>query len=101
VVLARSPPGTKAGGSLQTPSYSDSIFRNVFQNKCKRHLYLETSWAPVNELNSSLGLDAGNSGLGILGHDVTAVEETASHLRDNQYQTIQIEHQVVLLYLPS
>merc|ERR1712050_159835 len=41
---------------------------------------LETSWAPVDELDGSLGLDGGNSGVDILGDDVTSVHKAASHV---------------------
>jgi len=41
---------------------------------------LETSWAPVNELNGSLGLDGGNGGVDILWDDVTSVHEAACHV---------------------
>lgn len=41
---------------------------------------LEASWAPVDELNSTLGLDGGNGGLDILGDDISTVEQAASHV---------------------
>ena len=41
---------------------------------------LETSRGPVNELNGSLGLDGGNGGVDILGHDISSVHETAGHV---------------------
>ena len=41
---------------------------------------LESSWAPVDELDGSLGLDGGNSGVDILGDDITSVHEAASHV---------------------
>ena len=41
---------------------------------------LETSWAPVNELNGSLGLDGGNGGVNVLWHDITSVHHTAGHV---------------------
>jgi len=41
---------------------------------------LETSWAPVNELNGSLGLDGGNGGVDILGDNITTVQHTAGHV---------------------
>jgi len=40
---------------------------------------LETSWAPVNELNSSLGLDCGNGRVDILRNNITSEHHTASH----------------------
>merc|ERR1712167_533792 len=41
---------------------------------------LETGWAPVDELDGSLGLDGGNSGVDILGDEITSVHEAASHV---------------------
>jgi len=38
------------------------------------------SRAPVNELNSALGLDGGNSTIAILWNNITAVDQTASHV---------------------
>lgn len=39
----------------------------------------EASRAPVNKLNSALGLDDSDSGIYILRHDITTVEESACH----------------------
>jgi len=41
---------------------------------------LETSGAPINELNGSLGLDGGNSGIDILRDDITSVHHAAGHV---------------------
>jgi len=41
---------------------------------------LEASWAPVDELDGSLGLDGGNSGVDIFGDDITSVHEAAGHV---------------------
>ena len=41
---------------------------------------LEASWAPVDELDGSLGLDGGDSGVDILGDDITSVHEAAGHV---------------------
>jgi len=41
---------------------------------------LETGWAPVDELDGSLGLDGGDSGVDILGDDITSVHEAAGHV---------------------
>ena len=41
---------------------------------------LETSWTPVDELDGSLGLDGGNSGVDVLGDDVASVQHTAGHV---------------------
>jgi hypothetical protein len=41
---------------------------------------LETSWAPVDELDGSLGLDVGDGGVDVLGDNVTSEEEAAGHV---------------------
>ena len=41
---------------------------------------LETSRAPVDELDGALGLEGGHSGVGILGDDITTVQQTGSHV---------------------
>merc|ERR1712054_598133 len=41
---------------------------------------LEAGWAPVDELDGSLGLDGSNSGVDILWDDITSVHEAASHV---------------------
>ena len=41
---------------------------------------LETGGAPVDELDGSLGLDGGDSGVDILGDDITSVHEAAGHV---------------------
>ena len=41
---------------------------------------LESSWAPVNELDSSLGLDSSNSGIDILGNNISSVHHWAGHV---------------------
>ena len=41
---------------------------------------LETSWAPVYELDGSLGLDGRNGSVDILGNDVSSVHHAASHV---------------------
>ena len=42
--------------------------------------YLETSWAPVDELDSSLGFDVGDGSIDILWNDITAEKEAARHV---------------------
>jgi hypothetical protein len=41
---------------------------------------LESCGAPIDELNGTLGLDGGNGGLYILRHDITTVQQAASHV---------------------
>ena len=46
----------------------------------------ETCWAPVDELNRSLGLDRGNGCVDILGHHITTVEQAAGHVFTYAYR---------------
>jgi hypothetical protein len=41
---------------------------------------LESSWAPVYELDGSFGLDGSNRSIYILWYDITSVHEAASHV---------------------
>jgi len=41
---------------------------------------LETSWAPVDELDGSLGLDGGDGSVDVLGDDITSVHHAAGHV---------------------
>jgi len=40
----------------------------------------EASWAPIDELDGSLGLDGGDGSVDILGDDITSVHKAASHI---------------------
>jgi hypothetical protein len=40
----------------------------------------ETGWAPVDELNCSLGLDGSDGGVDILWDDISSIHEAASHV---------------------
>lgn len=40
----------------------------------------ETGWAPIDELDSSLGLDSSNGGVNILWYDITSVHHAAGHV---------------------
>ena len=41
---------------------------------------LETSGAPVDELDGALGFDGGDGGIDVLGHDVTTIQHAAGHV---------------------
>lgn len=41
---------------------------------------LESSGAPVDELNGALGLEVGNGSVGVLGDDVATVQQAGSHV---------------------
>lgn len=42
--------------------------------------YLEASRAPIDELDCTLGFDRGDSGVDILRHDVTTVQQADGHI---------------------
>ena len=42
--------------------------------------HLEASGAPVDELDCALGLDGGDGGVDVLGHDVPTVQHAAGHV---------------------
>jgi hypothetical protein len=41
---------------------------------------LEASWAPVDKLNSTLGLKSSNCVVDLLGNDITTVQQAGSHV---------------------
>merc|ERR1711988_1843557 len=41
---------------------------------------LETSGTPIHELDGALGLDGGNSGIHVLGYDITTVHQAHGHV---------------------
>ena len=41
---------------------------------------LESSWAPVDELDGALGLDGGDGGVDVLGDNITTVQHAAGHV---------------------
>jgi hypothetical protein len=57
------------------------------------HTYLETRRTPVDELNGSLSSDIGHSGVDVLRHNVTTVEQTTSHVFSLSWVTL--DHLVV------
>jgi hypothetical protein len=40
----------------------------------------ETGWAPINELDGSLGFDGSNGSVNILWYNITSVHHTTSHI---------------------
>ena len=54
---------------------------------------LETSRAPVDELNSALGLESANSGVSVVGNNVTTVQQAGSHVLS--LAGIALDHLVV------
>lgn len=54
---------------------------------------LEASWAPIDELNGSLGLESGNSLVDILGHNITTVQQASGHVLS--VARVALDHLVV------
>jgi len=49
---------------------------------------LETGWAPIDELDGSLGLDGGDGGVDVLRDDVTSVHKAAGHVLSVSWVTL-------------
>lgn len=56
---------------------------------------LETSWAPVDELDGALGLDASNSAVHLLRDDVSTVQQAGGHVF--AVARVTLDHLVVRL----
>lgn len=54
---------------------------------------LESSWAPVNELDGALGLESSNSNVDILWYNITTVQHAGSHVLSVTW--ITLDHLVV------
>jgi hypothetical protein len=54
---------------------------------------LEAGRAPVDELDGALRLEVGNGGVGVLGHDVTTVQQAGSHVLS--VARVALDHLVV------
>ena len=49
---------------------------------------LESSWAPVNELDGSLGFDGSNGCVDILGNNISSVQKAAGHVLSMPWVTL-------------
>jgi hypothetical protein len=56
---------------------------------------LETSRAPVDELDGSLGLKGSNGGMGVVGNDITTVQQASGHVL--AVAGVTLDHLVVRL----
>ena len=56
---------------------------------------LESGWAPVNELDSALGLQSSNSNVDILWNDIAPVQKTSCHVLP--VARITLDHLIVRL----
>lgn len=89
--LARSPPGTRAGGSLQIPSWSVSV---ILHDRPQR-AYLESSGTPVDKLDGPLCSDIADGSIDVLGDNVSSVKQTTSHVLALPW--VALDHLVVAL----
>jgi hypothetical protein len=76
----RSGDGSGVGKHAKATSSPSKI---ASRNECRGFIAdteLETSRAPIDKLNRTLGFDGGNSSLNILGDNVSTVKQTARHV---------------------
>ncbi len=72
------------GGGVWDHAYSSHNFSQITSWNDSWWLIVDTnfesSWAPVNELNSSLGFNGGNWSIDVFWDDITSVQHRASHI---------------------
>ncbi len=56
---------------------------------------LETSWAPVDELDGALGLEGGNSSVDVLWNDISTVQQAGGHVLSVAW--VALNHLIVWL----
>ena len=82
-LVVESAPGGRDRSRVGKHAKAASDLRQVATRNVRRRLIadteLEASRAPVDELDGALGLDDGDSGIDVLGNDITTVEEGARH----------------------
>jgi hypothetical protein len=82
-LVVQSAPGGRDGGGVGKHAHASGDFGEVTSGDVRGGLIadaeLETSRAPVDELDGALCLDDSYSGVDVLGDNVAAVEERASH----------------------
>ena len=83
-LVGKSRPGLGDGGGVGQHAHGTVDLGEVTVGDHLRWLVadtkLETSWAPVDELDGALGLEGGNSAVGVLGDNITTVQEAGSHV---------------------
>ena len=83
-LVGESGPGLSDGGGVGQHAHGAVDLGEVTVGDHLRWLVadtkLETSWAPVDELDGALGLEGGNSAVGVLGDNVTTVQEAGGHV---------------------
>ena len=83
-LVVKTSPGLSDGGGVGQHAHSPLYLAEITSGHDGWWLVvdanLESSWAPVNELDGSLGLDGSNGGVDILGDNITTVEQAARHV---------------------
>merc|ERR1712048_338202 len=83
-LVVKSGPGLSDGGGVGQHADSPLDLREVTTRDNSGRLVvdanLESSGAPVDELDGPLGLDGGDGSVDVLGDDITPVEQTARHV---------------------
>ena len=83
-LVVQSGPGLGDGGGVAQHAHSSLHLSQVTSGHNGGWLVvdtdLETGWAPVDELDGPLGLDCGDGGVDILGHNVSSVQQAAGHV---------------------
>lgn len=74
MILSSAPQNLHSTVDLRQVTVGDHLRRLVADTN------LETSWAPVNELNGTLGLKSSNCVVDFLGNDITTVQQAGSHV---------------------
>lgn len=81
--MVQTAPRARDGGSVGQHAKAASDLGEITAGDVRRGLVadteLEAGRAPVDELDRALGLDDPNSGVDVLGHDITTVKKSASH----------------------
>lgn len=84
--MVKSAPSAGDGGRVGKHAHAAGHLGEIATRDVGRGLVadteLESSWAPVDELNGTFGLDDTDSGGDILGYNVTTVEESTSHCKN-------------------
>lgn len=71
---------TNLGGNLHSTVNLGEIAVGDVLGSLVADTKLETSRAPVDELDGTLGLEGGNGSVGIVGHNITTVQQAGGHV---------------------
>ena len=82
--VVKSSPGLSDGGGVAQHAHSSLYLGKITSwYNCWWLVVdsdLESSWAPVDKLDGSLGLDGGDGSVDILGHNISSVQHAAGHV---------------------